>query len=156
MCGKALEPDEDELEQQKQHFTGQAEAGKTPIQGPPGQQPQEQQKPQQPKQEPGKAAAEGKEAELSGGEKIAERREGGQQQPQSGQQQPQKQRRYLIHEFPGTGETFASFLSWLFLPLLSHSLLSHLSSCDQLAASSVRCVCLRMLRRSTFTLSHHH
>ena len=93
VCGKALEADEEEQEQQKQHFTGQTEAGRTPIQGPPGQQPHE-------TQEQGGAGAESKAAELSGGEKISERREGG-QQPQQGQQPTQKQRRYLIHEFPG-------------------------------------------------------
>ena len=99
VCGKALEADDEELEQQKQHFTGQTEAGKTPIQGPSGQQPPET-PPQQSQQAQARTATEGKEAELSGGEKISERREGG-QQAQAGQQQPQRQRRYLIHEFPG-------------------------------------------------------
>lgn len=97
VCGKALEPDEEEQEQQRQHFTGGTEAGRTPISGPAGGQPQETQQPQQGQAQP---AAEGKQAELSGGEKVVERREGG-LQAQGGQKEPQKQRRYLIHEFPG-------------------------------------------------------
>lgn len=76
ICGKALEPDEEELEAQRQHFTGAQAEGKMPLQSGAGeQQPQttttQQQQPQRGK--------EGKEAELSGGENLGERREGGQQ-----------------------------------------------------------------------------